>query len=137
MATELGIMESYCTVNEADTFLPLKEDWLDADSEVKEDALLWGRYYIDANFDCVIDADAIDDRVKFANSLLAYDYFKKGDLFFDNESAIKKKRVKGGPVETEREYVSGLVNHSPDSLSKVKSILKDLCSATTSMLKRV
>lgn len=135
MAT-VTIQQAYATDVEADAYLALKEDWLDADPDMKDDALLWGRYYIDANFDCVIDADDIPEEAKFANALLGYDYFLQGDLFFDNQSDILIKKVKAGPVETETEYQNGK-RERPNSLSKVVSILAVLCNNTQGSLIRV
>jgi len=128
--------QSYATAAEADVFLALKEDWLDLDDEVKEDALLWGRYYIDANFDCVVDYSAISDEVKYANTLLAYDYFIQGDLFFDNKKNVKSKKVKAGPVTTETDYGYSK-SDQPNSLSKVIAILKTVCNYTKGSLTRV
>lgn len=134
--TELTVMQAYATSTESKSYLANRSDWATLDNKAKDDALLWGRYYIDANFDCVIDADAIPDEVKFANSLLAYDYFIQGDLFFDNQSNVIMKRVKAGTVETETEYQSG-VHTRPNSLSKVVSILSSLCNNTQGVLVRV
>lgn len=134
--TDLTMQQAYATVQEANIYLSLRQDWLDLDTKVKEDALLWGRYYIDANFKCDIDADAIPDEAKFANSLLAYDYFIQGDLFFDNQSNVLIKLVKAGSVETETEYQSGKTER-PNSLSKVISILSVLCNHTQGTLVRV
>lgn len=134
--TELTVMQAYATSTESKAYLANRSDWATLDNKTKDDALLWGRYYIDANFDCVIDADAIPDEVKFANSLLAYDYFIQGDLFFDNQSNVIMKRVKAGTVETETEYQSG-VHTRPNSLSKVVSILSSLCNNTQGVLVRV
>lgn len=128
--------QTYTTVTEADAFLELHEDWLDLDSPVKEDALLWGRYYIDANFDCVVDYDDISEEVKYATSLLAYDYFIQGDLFFDNKKNIKSKKVVAGKVETETDYGYARAD-KPNSLSKVIAILKTVCNHSKSSLVRV
>lgn len=128
--------QAYATVAEADAFLDNNETWLDLDSEVKEDALLWGRYFIDVNFDCTVDMTAIDEEVKYANTLLANDYTVQGDLFFDNQKVVKRKEVVAGKVETVKEYFS----HSkdgPNSYSKVVAILKTVCNATRGSLVRV
>ena len=135
MAT-VGVQEAYTTTAESDAYLPLKEDWIDADDDVKNDALLWGRYYIDANYDCVVDSDAIEEEVKFANSLLGYDYLTQGDLFFDNHSNVILERVKAGSVESEKEYANWSKT-KPNSASKVMSILSSICNNTAGILTRV
>ena len=129
-------VQSYATAAEADAYLPLKEDWLDLDDDVKDDALLWARYFIDVNFDCVVDYSAIDDEVKYATSLLAYDYFIQGDLFFDNKKNVKSKKVVAGKVETETDYGYARTEQ-PNSLSKVIAILKTVCNHSKGSLVRV
>lgn len=128
--------QSYATPSEADGYLALKETWIDLDDEVKQEALLSARYYIDTNFDCVVDMDLIDDEVKHANSLLAYDYFIQGDLFFDNKKNIKSKKTVAGPVETETDYGYSRADR-PNSLSMVIGILKSVCNHTKTGLVRV
>ena len=135
MAT-VGVQQAYATTAESDFYLPIREDWVDADDEIKDDALLWGRYYIDANFDCVVDADSIEEEIKFANSLLAYDYFSQGDLFFNNRDGIILSRVKAGSVESEKEYEKGITT-KPNSLLKVVSVLSAVCNKTSGRLVRV
>lgn len=136
MATAATPTQAYATVVEADAFLDLKTDWLDLDNDVKEDALLWGRYFIDINFDCTVDMDAIDEEVKYANSLLAYDYFVQGDLFFDNQKAVKRKEVVAGKVESIKEYFTQSTD-GPNSYSKVVAILKNVCNQSRGSLVRV
>jgi len=128
--------QAYATDSEADAFLELHEDWLDLDSTIKNDALLSARYYIDLNFDCVVDYDNISEEVKFANSLLAYDYFIQGDLFFDNKKNIKSKKVDADGVLTEKDYGYARADR-PNSLSKVKAILKTVCNHSSGSLVRV
>lgn len=129
-------IQFYATVAEADQYLRLKTDWIDLTDDIKEDALLWGRYFIDTNFNCVIDMDSIDDEVKYANSLLAYDYFIQGDLYFDNQRVVIKKKVVAGKVESEKQY-SSISKDGPNSMSKVVAILKTICSKTSGTLVRV
>ena len=135
MAT-VTVQQAYATVSEAKVYLALEDAWLDLDTKVKEDALLWGRYYIDANFDCIIDADNIPDEVKFANSLLGFDYFNQGDLFFDNRDGVILNRVKAGSVESEKEYERG-IRVKPNSISKVTSVLLSVCNRISNKLTRV
>jgi len=128
--------QTYATASEADAFLELHEDWVDLDEPVKLDALLWGRYYIDANFDCVVDYDDISEEVKYATSLLAYDYFIQGDLFFDNKKNIKSKKVDADGVLVEKDYGYAKAD-KPNSLSKVIAILKTVCNHSKGSLTRV
>jgi len=134
--TTATVTQFYATATEADDYLALHEDWLDLDEEVKNDALLSARFYIDTNFDCVIDYSAISDEVKFANSLLAYDYFIQGDLFFDNKKNVKSKKVDADGVISEKDYGYATADQ-PNSLSKVIGVLKAVCNHSKSSLVRV
>ena len=134
--TTATVTQSYATIQEADSYLSIHDDWLDLDDDVKTDALLWGRYFIDSNFDCVVDMDDIDEEVKYANSLLAYDYNVQGDLFFDNQRVVKSKKVVAGKVESERTY-SSISRDGPGSMSKVVAVLKSVCNRTSGALVRV
>ena len=128
--------QAYATAGESDSYLAIHEDWLDLDSEVKDDALLSARYFIDLNFDCVVDYDNISDEVKHANSLLAYDYFIQGDLFFGNKKNVKSKKVVAGKVETETDYGYAR-SDQPNSLNLVKGVLKPVCNYSRGSLTRV
>lgn len=133
--TTATLTQSYATIAEADVYLAINSDWLALTDLVKTDALLWGRYAIDTNFNCVVDYSDIDEEVKYANSLLAYDYFIQGDLFFDNQTIVSKKLVKAGKVETEKTYQFSS-KEKPNSFSKVVAILAPICSETAGRLKR-
>ena len=134
--TDATVLQSYATILQADTYLEIHTDWLDLWDEVKEDALLSARYFIDSNFSCSIDVDAIPEEVSYANSLLAYDYYIQGDLFFDNSKSTKRTKVVAGKVESEKEYFYGS-KEKPSSLGKVKSILKSVCTSNVGRLVRV
>ena len=135
MAITLTVQGAYASVAEADAFLSNDDVWLELEENVKEDALLWGRYYIDTKFTCTVDSEVIPEEFKFANTLLAKDYTLQGDLFFDNEDSVKKKFVKAGEVESETTYMSGKKS-SPASVSKSIAVLHAYCS-DGSTLKRV
>ncbi len=132
------IQSAYATITEADAYLAIRSDWLVLTNVVKDDALLWARYFIDTNFNCVVDYDVIAEEVKYANSLLAYDYFVQGDLYFDNEQVIKSKKVGAGKgaVLTEKTFQNP-VRTRPNSMSKVVSVLKSICQKTSGTLIRV
>ena len=134
--TDATVLQSYATILQADTYLEIHTDWLDLWDEVKEDALLSARYFIDANFSCSVDMDAIPEEVSYANSLLAYDYYIQGDLFFDNSKSTKRTKVVAGKVESEKEYFHN-TKEKPNSLGKVKAILKNVCTSNVGRLVRV
>ncbi len=125
----------YATIAEADTFLYLKHDWLVIEQPIKEGALLEARYFIDLNFDCVIDYLNIPEEIKHASAILAYDFFSQGELFFSNKRGIKSKKVEAKGVLVDTNF-----GHSqkdkPNSLNKVISILKPICNYSKSNLKR-
>ena len=126
------LTEAYATVDEADAYLSLDTAWLGQSDEVKEDALLWGRYYIDSEFSCSYTEDGIPEEFKLANSLLARDYTVQGDLYFNNEKSIKIEFVKAGDVEAETTY-RGSSKTRPNSLSKAKAVLAEYCQGSNSL----
>ena len=125
----MALVTPYCTLDEAKVFLKGSETWENAETSAKNNALFWGRVYIDSNYSCVtIDPSAIPEEIKFANALLAEDYLE-GTLIDDGSSIsgnITMKRVKAGSVESETEYGSGTKSGNPQD--DVDRLLHDLCT---------
>ena len=72
----LEVTDTYTDIDTADTYLVLKNDWLTLSNEVKQDALLNARMYIDENFYVddvtdVSDLTLVPDALQFSSSLLA------------------------------------------------------------------
>lgn len=136
MAIELKYNEAYATVAEADAFLAGDSTWGNLSTNEKDDALLWGRYYIDDNFECFLSSlDSIPDELKYSNSLLATDFVTNGTLYKETavSSGLKKKKVKAGDVETETEYFESEDSSviAPPSIRKVRSVLAPICERTS------
>ena len=125
MAVTLAVTDGYATIAEADTYLEdVDTNWVAATDEVKADALMWGRYYIDDNFDYDLDAiDAIDEEAKLANSVLAADYVRDGKLFGSSDPAIQSKTVKADVVSTSVTYAT-TQPYRPDSVGKAFALMK-------------
>jgi len=117
--------QAYATVTDADLYFSTNSVWSALTTEQKTDALLWGRYWIDITYDCSALTDTTRELV-ISNCLLALDYVEQGDLFFANDSTIKKERIKAGSVETETEYLSG-AKQLPNSAVKVFALLSSIC----------
>lgn len=127
MAITLGVLETYATVVEADAYMANSTDWGNASDELKFDALLDARYYMDTTFSCDLSSyDVIPDEMKYANAVLADDLVRNPGIF-DHSPAVKLKMVKAGSVQSETEYMSGQKS-TPATLKKVKGILKNICS---------
>ncbi len=124
MTVTVEINEGYCTIAEADEFLPNDAVWLAATDAVKEDAIMWGRYYIDANYYVDLDSwDEIPEPVKFANALMAADLVNGFEILDPaNLDILKRKTLKAGSVEKTVEYVAGISN-KPPSYEKIAAIL--------------
>lgn len=119
MAVTLNITDGYATVQEADVYLELDATWQAADDDVKADALMWGRYYIDSDFDYDLTViDVIDEEAKLANSILAADYVRDGKIFGDSEAAIVSKTVKADVVSKSVTYDVSK-EYKPPSYGKV------------------
>jgi len=126
---DIGVQVAYATVSEASAYLIGKTAWTAAAFQTKTDGLLEARYYIDSQYSCPsFDQSDPPDEIKFASSLLAYDFVLAGDIFYVNQSGIKKKRVKAGSVEVETEYI-GANKIKPTTKGQVDAILASLgCS---------
>lgn len=75
----------------------------------EDQALDWPRAYVEDSDGFYYDSDEIPQRLKDATAELALRAVK-GDTLLDDikkPGAIKRKKVKTGPVETETEYVGG------------------------------
>lgn len=126
----ISVTTSYATVSEASAYLIGNTVWATASFQDKTDALLEARYYIDATYSCSFDQSAPPDEVKYASSLLASDFIVTGDLFFANESTIKKKSVKAGSVQSSKEY-SATSKQKPASIGKVNAVMASLGCTNT------
>lgn len=122
--TPLGVAETFASSVEADEYLESNSAWNAASDEVKGEALIAARYFIDGMFSCKITG-AIPDALKFANSLLAADYVSDKSSFQSTEN-IRRQRVKAGSVESEN-YYNGSSKRMPPSWFQVKSVLQEIC----------
>lgn len=131
----MALATPYCTVLEADVFLSTSSIWNSATTAEKEQALFWGRVWLDANFTCpdlALDPDNPSETVKYANALLAEDYLD-GTLT-DNENTssgvtgVKRLMQKAGSVEQETEYFEGGGSVEIDYQEDVKLLLDSECT---------
>ena len=126
MAVTLTVVDAYCTTDQADGYLELVTTWDDTDDDVKEDALLWGRYYLDQNFYIdlsEITAIVVPDELIFANALLAADYISDPSVF-QHTPSVKEESVKAGSVSSKTVYLSSGQEY-PASWLKIRAILQD------------
>ena len=135
----MALVTPYVTLAEADVYLVDRTSWEDADDDVKNNALFWGRIYIDSIYNCpdlIDDPDNPTDQIKFANALLAEDWIQ-GNLLNTSgttEPTVKMKRVKAGSVESETEYLGGTVNNPQQD---VDALLSSECSKRVGIAKMV
>lgn len=107
----MALIDSYCTIAEADVFLANSAIWSEATDTEKTSALFWGRMYIDSKYTCV-DWATLDttpdypEELKYANALLAEAYLD-GSLFEFDETGgrvLTSKRIKADTIEIEKRY---------------------------------
>jgi len=127
----LLVTDTYTDIATADTYLILKDDWLQLSNEKKDEALLEARYFIDENFytgiEDVSDLALIPDELQLSNSLLAYDFIANGSLFARHTAkSVKESSVKAGSVQSSKKFIAGNPQLLPSSYSKVKVLLADL-----------
>lgn len=143
----MALKTPYATVSEANSYLADSDEWSDLDTSEKNSHLLNGRYYIDANYSCVIPTtygeEVIPEEFKYANSLLANADAIDGLFGIDKTvgNPIVKKRSKAGDVESEITYSgsrsTGVNLNTIDNYPQVTSLLSEYCSRTKSSLSNV
>ncbi len=133
----LEVTDTYTDIDTADSYLVLKNDWLELSNESKQEALLNARMYIDENFSIddvtdVSDLSVVPDALQFASSLLAYDSVINGDLFVKHTTReVFEKSVKAGSVMSSKKYKTGQKDLRPSSYGKVKVLLSSLYTNLT------
>jgi hypothetical protein len=122
----------YVTILESDEFLENSVIWGAATDPEKEQALFWGRVWIDTNFLCpdlLENPPVISDNVKYANSLLGEDYLDGYLVDISDEirgKDIKSTSKKAGSVEDSVEYFESY--GGVDKQADVKALLKSECT---------
>ncbi len=129
----MALKDPYCTVVRADEILAGNADWLALDEDVKLDALVEARYYIDDRYSCpTLDEAAIPTEMEYVNAWLAADAVDTG--LFDtntNPDRIKSKSVKAGSVTTSKSYFSA-ASFRPATKAKCDTYLSGICYKNSS-----
>ena len=121
----ISVLTAYSTLLEANAYVGTNSVWVGSTDQVKTDALLQARYYIDYTYENTFDQELPPAEVKYASALLAISFITNGDLFFKNESPLKRKLTQAGPVTTEKEFLYYV--HKPDNIGYIDSILYPIC----------
>lgn len=132
----MALKTSYATVIEADAYLSSNSVWLSLSTSEKDDHLLNGRYYIDANYTCseLLDTDPIPEEYKYANSLLAEIDMTTGLYIVDKTGGapVVQKMAKAGPVEVETTYAGSRSTETKlgaiDKYPRVTALLSEFCT---------
>ncbi len=96
----------YASLSEADAYLNSTEKWFEEDSERKQEALGWGRVYLDQNYSIFnLNEDNPSTAIKQANILLA-NYHLDENLFTRQTQTdpLEETEVKVGSVSTRKRY---------------------------------
>jgi len=123
----IAVTDSYCTLNEADSYLENNTVWNAASDEDKEEALLEARYHIDITYECDLATETvIPDALKYATAILAAEAIADSAIF-NSSPSVQKERVKADSVEAETEYFTGSKSQ-PKKTKQVTSILQSICT---------
>ena len=126
----MALKEPYCDRACADTFLADSTDWNNATDSEKDNALFWGRTYLDSYYKCPnLDENNPSSEIQYANALLAEDYIQ-GTLLSStgssNTSTVRKKKTSAQTgTSTETEYSAGVVTNPQQD---VDSLLAGQCT---------
>lgn len=132
MALTLTVTEAYATIAQASVYLFNDVVWNATNANDQNDALIYGRYYIDAHFDCISSLDTIPDELIYANSLLASDYLNNPSAF-ESQVLLVAKSVTAGPVKVYKKF-NGTSKVKPASSIKVNVLLNTVCGSFSSNL---
>ena len=125
-----GLPTSYADVAYADSVLLPDEPWASASTPDKEEALQWGRIYIDTQYACDFDEDDPNDSVKTANSELGNKHLTTA--LFDSDVAAAEnvrrgltgEKVKAGSVESSKRFDAYASFSKVDRFPDVTAILE-------------
>ena len=113
-----GLAAPYCTSAYADTILGLGNgDWLGLSSSQKDEALQWGRVYLDATYSCLPwdeeEEPVIPDAVQTANAYAA-GYYLDGLYFLTEDGSLRGRtrvEVAAGSVMSRTDYDAYLATY--------------------------
>ena len=132
----MALQEPYISSTEADEYLEDSAAWNNATDSEKDQALFWGRIYIDTNFTCsalIADPANPSENVKYANALLAEDWLE-GTLFQGEDTrkgTMVHKRVRAGSVESQKSYYVGSAQED------ISNLLSSECSKNIAKTKQI
>lgn len=106
MALKDNLPAPYVSLADAEVLLIDTELWIHKNDEQKEEALGWGRIYLDSNYTHSFTEDDIPEVILLANSLLANYHFTES--LFDRQSTnlnpISEEEVEAGSVKSRKRY---------------------------------
>lgn len=112
----------FITVEEADASLVDPDNWDGGTLSEKEQALSYGRIFIEANYNCWYTEEDAPDVLKLANALLADAHMGKDIFVTEENKGVKRKMVKAGPVITDTMY-DNYASKTSDPHPKVTALL--------------
>jgi len=125
----VGFSDGYCDVSYADSLLVLVTPWISTTVTNKENALQWGRVYIENTYDVpvTITDSEINDALKNANAILGNEHVQE-DLFFTARNAapekgLTEKTVQATPVKSTKKYDANISSEWIDPFPQVTAIL--------------
>lgn len=126
----MALKEPYCDIACADSYLADSTTWNNATDSEKNNALFWGRTWMDTNYKCPnLDELNPTDEIKYANALAAEDYLQ-GTLLSSagspNTQTIKKKKSSAQPgTFVDVEYAGGQTTNPQQDID---SLLSEQCT---------
>lgn len=120
----------YITLVDADAYLGSREPWTSSSDELKNDALSYGRLYIDQNYHCpnVDFSGEIPSEIQIANAELANLYLTDSLNLYPSQEAknLVETKVKAGSVESLKKYNSGATS-SIDTNPQISALITNVC----------
>ena len=126
----MALKSPYCDIACADTFLADSTVWNDATDSEKNNALFWGRTWIDSNYRCSnLDENNPSSEIQYANALAAEDYLE-GTLLSStgssNTQTVKKTKTSAQTgTSTEKEFSGGTTTNPQQDID---ALLSEQCT---------
>lgn len=123
MVNSPALVTSYVTLANAETINAGNTAWDAASDSEKNDALSYGRQYIDRYYVLTIfDEDDAPNEIQMGNCLFAIEYLE-GDLFTAPEANVGEETLKAGPVTVQTKFTRSEGTSIIDPFPSISSVM--------------
>ncbi len=118
----------YTTIEFADT-VNLGATWTGLGDSDKQKHIDYASLFIDKNYSCWFNVSDVPDQIQRACSLLANESAEGNLNVAKTDGKLKKKRVKAGSVESEKEYSTSNSISNQDKYPEADLLMTGYCKS--------